>query len=201
MQSEQEKFWAGDFGREYIERNNTLEMVANNTAFFANSLRRLDSRINNVLEIGSNIGINYYALLNLFPNIRYKGIEINPSAAQMTIDAGIDTFQGSVFEYNVEEKYEIVVSKGVLIHQNPELVTKYYEQMHKLSSRYIFIAEYFNPSQVEVKYRGHDGKLFKRDWCKDFLNQYPSSRLVDYGFAYSRDIFPQDDITWFIIEK
>ena len=34
------------------------------------------------------------------------------------------------------------------------------------------------------------------------MDRYPQMRLVDYGFVYRRDPnFPQDDITWFLMEK
>ena len=34
------------------------------------------------------------------------------------------------------------------------------------------------------------------------MDAYPELRLVNYGFAYHRDeSFPQDDITWFLLEK
>ena len=34
------------------------------------------------------------------------------------------------------------------------------------------------------------------------LDRFPDLRLLDYGFAYHRDpVFPQDDITWFLLEK
>ena len=34
-QTEQEKFWAGEFGHEYIKRNDGAGTLANKTAFFA----------------------------------------------------------------------------------------------------------------------------------------------------------------------
>jgi hypothetical protein len=34
------------------------------------------------------------------------------------------------------------------------------------------------------------------------LNKYPDLQLVDYGFVYHGDAnFPQDDVTWFLLEK
>ncbi|NDB35890.1 MAG: pseudaminic acid biosynthesis-associated methylase, partial [Flavobacteriia bacterium] len=42
----------------------------------------------------------------------------------------------------------------------------------------------------------------KRDFAGELLDTFPDLRLVDYGFAYKRDTsFPQDDITWFLLEK
>jgi len=34
------------------------------------------------------------------------------------------------------------------------------------------------------------------------MDRHPQLQLVDYGFSYRRDPnFPQDDITWFLMEK
>ena len=77
-----------------------------------------------------------------------------------------------------------------------------YEKLYKASSRYILIAEYYNPSPIAISYRGHQDRLFKRDFAGEFLDIYSDVTLVDYGFSYHRDsAFPQDDITWFLIKK
>ncbi len=62
--------------------------------------------------------------------------------------------------------------------------------------------EYYNPSPVAITYRGHDDRLFKRDFCGDLLDKYKDLYLVDYGFCYRRDpVFQQDDMTWFLMRK
>jgi len=44
--------------------------------------------------------------------------------------------------------------------------------------------------------------LFKRDFAGEMLDRYPALKLLDYGFVYRRDpLFPQDDMTWFLLEK
>jgi spore coat polysaccharide biosynthesis protein SpsF len=64
------------------------------------------------------------------------------------------------------------------------------------------ICEYYNPSPVAIPYRGHSDRLFKRDFAGEMLEMFADLKLVDYGFAYHRDpAFPQDDITWFLMEK
>jgi len=51
-------------------------------------------------------------------------------------------------------------------------------------------------------YRDHTDRLFKRDFTGEMLDMFSDLELVDYGFVYRRDpIFPQDDITWFLLEK
>jgi len=92
--------------------------------------------------------------------------------------------------------------KGVLIHINPAMLPAVYEKLYAASHRYILIGEYYNPSPVTIPYRGHEDRLFKRDFAGEMLETYSDLTLVDYGFCYKRDTaFPQDDITWFLLEK
>ena len=101
-----------------------------------------------------------------------------------------------------EESYDISLIKGVLIHINPQYLDRVYDSLFKASNRYIIIAEYFNPSPVEVTYQGHGARLFKRDFAGEMLDRFSSLRVVDYGFAWRRDpAFPQDDLSWFVLEK
>ena len=61
---------------------------------------------------------------------------------------------------------------------------------------------YFNPSPISVKYRGHQNKLFKRDFAGELMSYYPDLELMDYGFCYSKDNnYPQDDMNWFLLKK
>ena len=97
---------------------------------------------------------------------------------------------------------DLVLIKGVLIHINPDLLKDVYERLYESTYKYILIAEYYNPTPIKVEYRGHKEKLFKRDFCGEMLDQYSDLTLLDYGFLYHRDSnFPQDDISWFLIEK
>jgi spore coat polysaccharide biosynthesis protein SpsF len=90
----------------------------------------------------------------------------------------------------------------VLIHINPEQLDLVYQKLNASSKKYILIAEYYNPSPVMIPYRGNEDRLFKRDFAGEMLEKYTDLSLVDYGFAYRKDpIFPQDDITWFLLEK
>lgn len=108
----------------------------------------------------------------------------------------------SILSFQPTTQWELVFTKGVLIHINPEMLPKVYECMYRASSRYLLVAEYYNPTPVEVAYRGHAGKLFKRDFAGELLDKFPDVLLVDYGFVYHRDpSFPQDDMNWFLLEK
>jgi spore coat polysaccharide biosynthesis protein SpsF len=62
--------------------------------------------------------------------------------------------------------------------------------------------EYYSRKADEVLYRGHQGVLFKRDFAGELMDKFGSGlKLIDYGFVYHRDTFPQDDLTWFLLEK
>ena len=203
-QTEQEDFWAGDFGNDYVDRNDlTPELIAQRTACWAQMLRNI-APIETAFEVGCNRGLNLVALKHLQPHLKLNAIEINTKAANIarTLDlAEIETT--SLFDYEPDQTHDLVLVCGVLIHLNPERLAEAYEKIFKLSRKSILLFEYYNPSPVEVTYRGHDGRLFKRDWAGDMLDQFKGQlKLVDYGFFYHRDpVARSDDGTWFVLEK
>lgn len=199
--TEQEKFWAGEFGDSYIKRNSMESGIASNVAFFSKILAHT-AEISSVIEFGANIGLNLHAIRTLLPKASLSAIEINEQAAKELRDSGIkEVFRTSILDYASHEQYDLTLIKGVLIHINPEELQAVYEKLYSSSRKYICIAEYYNPSPVAVSYRGHTDRLFKRDFAGEMLDKYRDLKLVDYGFSYHRDIFPQDDVTWFLLEK
>jgi spore coat polysaccharide biosynthesis protein SpsF len=200
--TEQEKFWAGEFGNEYIQRNRDAKIIANNLAFFAKALQHT-TEIKSCIEFGANIGLNLIALKQLCPDIQQYAIEINSTAAKQLKDVvGEDNvFEGSILQYQPQKQFDLVLSKGVLIHINPDVLDSVYEKLYSSSQKYILLAEYYNPTPVNIPYRGHTDKLFKRDWAGDLLTKYTDLQLIDYGFVYRRDRFPQDDLHWFLLKK
>lgn len=199
----QEAFWAGSFGSEYIGRNDSNQLLASNLNFFAKALNRA-GRITSCLELGANIGMNLKALQLLYPSVELRAAEINPDAAKVLggLIGEKNVYLGSIFDYPIIDKVELSLIKGVLIHINPEMLNTVYEKLYQASKRFILVCEYYNPSAVAIPYRGHTDRLFKRDFAGEMLEKYSDLRLVDYGFAYRRDpAFPQDDITWFLMEK
>ena len=202
-QTEQESFWSGKFGDEYIERNKSDRLLASNVAFFVKALRGAGA-VDSVIEFGANVGMNLRALGVLYPQIKRYAVEINQKAVGHLKDflGAQSVFNGSIFDYDSATQYDVSLIKGVLIHINPECLDRAYKALYESSRKYILICEYYNPVPVEVDYRGHSGKLFKRDFCGDIMSRYPDLKLIDYGFAYKKDpAFSQDDITWFLLEK
>ncbi len=199
----QEEFWAGDFGNQYIGRNESAELLASNLSFFSKALSQT-GKIFSCLEFGANIGMNLKAIKLLYPEATLKGIEINSIAAHIlaqTIGAE-NVFEGSIYNYSSDNQVDLVLIKGVLIHIPPEKLDIVYDKHFTSTKKYILICEYYNPSPVTISYRGHTDRLFKRDFAGEMMSMHNNLRLIDYGFVYKRDIaFPQDDITWFLLEK
>jgi spore coat polysaccharide biosynthesis protein SpsF len=201
--TDQEAFWAGEFGNEYIGRNQGAELLASNLRFFATALRSAHA-LGDCLEFGANVGMNLRALKLLYPRQRQSAIEINPIAAEHLREllSTEDVHEGSILDYSSSRRFDLVLIKGVLIHIDPNQLPQVYDRLHAATSRYLLVAEYYNPTPVEIPYRGHRNRLFKRDFCGEMLDRHPDLRLVDYGFAYRRDPdFPQDDLSWFLMER
>jgi pseudaminic acid biosynthesis-associated methylase len=200
--TDQERFWAGDFGDAYTERNRGDRLLAAKTALFARILQRAKN-IGSAVEFGANIGLNLQALKLLLPLARIEGVEINKTAfAQLAKLEGVTALLGSLFDYRSDNPADLAFTSGVLIHIAPERLADAYDVLHQASRRYLLVCEYYNPVPVEVVYRGHAARLFKRDFAGELLARYAALRLVDYGFVYHRDpIFPLDDFTWFLLEK
>lgn len=199
----QEQFWAGEFGTAYIERNQGDKLLAANMDFFVKSLRQT-RQLKSCIEFGANIGMNLKALNLLFPGLEAHGIEINSEAAAQlahTIPAA-RVYNQSILDFNASQSWDLALIKGVLIHLNPEVLPAVYDKLVAATGRYLLVAEYYNPSPVTINYRGHTDRLFKRDFAGEIMDRHPHMQLLDYGFSYRKDPnFPQDDITWFLMEK
>lgn len=201
--TEQEQFWAGEFGTDYISRNQGDELLASNLDFFAKALRNTHG-VKSCIEFGANIGMNLKALRLLHPSQEQYAIEINTDAAKQLgqVIPSENIHHTSILKFQPDRVWDLVLIKGVLIHINPDMLPQVYDKLVTAAGRYLFVAEYYNPAPVTIPYRGHTDRLFKRDFAGEIMDRYPQMKLVDYGFAYRRDPnFPQDDITWFLMEK
>lgn len=203
FKTEQETFWAGEFGTQYIERNKGDTLLASNLDFFAKTLRGARG-IKSCIEFGANIGMNLKALNLLYPGIDAHAIEINVDAAKLLslVIPPSNIHNSSILDFSSARQWDLTLIKGVLIHINPEVLPQVYDKLMASTRRYLMVAEYYNPAPVAIPYRGHSDRLFKRDFAGEIMERHNQLQLVDYGFAYRRDPnFPQDDINWFLMEK
>ncbi|MGD1900734.1 MAG: pseudaminic acid biosynthesis-associated methylase [Geitlerinemataceae cyanobacterium] len=203
FKTHQEEFWAGKFGDDYIDRNRGADLLARNVSLFQKTLNCTQA-FGSCLELGANIGMNLRALQVLYPGQDQHAVEINKIAVEelSRILPDENIHHTSILDFVPTRTWGLVLIKGVLIHVNPEYLEEVYRLLYSSSSQYILMCEYYNPIPVTVSYRGNSDRLFKRDFCGEFMDLYPNLRLADYGFIYRRDPkFPQDDFTWFLLEK
>jgi spore coat polysaccharide biosynthesis protein SpsF len=200
--TEQEQFWASEFGNEYIARNQDKQLIATNTALFATILQKTRN-VQSLIEFGSNIGNNLHAIRNLLPYSKLSAIEINASAVEhLKKIENLTIHHQSILDFIPQEKHDFVFIKGVLIHINPEMLPEVYSKLYETSHRYVCLVEYYNPTPLEIDYRGHAEKMYKRDFAGEMMDLYSDLVLVDYGFGYHRDpVFEHGDMTWFLLEK
>jgi pseudaminic acid biosynthesis-associated methylase len=203
FKTEQEAFWAGEFGNSYIERNQSDALLSANLNLFSKALYATNG-VKNCIEFGANIGMNIKAIKLLLPKINASAIEINKkAAAELSKIISVEKiYNTSILDFEPNQTYDLTLIKGVLIHIKPEELPQVYDKLVASCGRYMLVAEYYNPNPVTVTYRGHNDRLFKRDFAGEIMDRHPQLHLIDYGFAYHRDSnFPQDDVTWFLMEK
>lgn len=163
FETEQERFWAGEFGDEYVDRSQGAHHIASRTAMWSRILRSCGP-IGSATEFGANVGLNLRALRNLLPEAKLVGVEINAKAAQILRDEGtIEVLEGSFFDTAPSARADLAFTRGVLIHIDPDRLGTAYAQLARSSRRYVVISEYYNPTPTEVVYRGHSERLYKRD--------------------------------------
>ena len=200
VETPQESFWSGAFGAEYTQRN-AIDFELR-VPFFAEILQKTFG-VRSICEMGANKGHNLGAIQALSPMYELTGVEINPVAFDLLkAIPRVTAINSAIQDFNPAAQFDLVFTCGVLIHLNPDDLPKVYEKMMSLSSRYILINEYFNPVPVEISYRGHSEKLFKRDFAGELMDQYPNQlRVVATGFLWKRVEPTWDDATWFLLEK
>jgi pseudaminic acid biosynthesis-associated methylase len=198
--TEQESFWQGSFGDEYTQRNVTGPELR--SGFFKKVLERAPD-VRSVCELGANRGDNLAALRRVHEGLALTGVEVNATAVEvMTRLPGVTAIMSAIQDFNTDQRFDLVFTCGVLIHLNPDDLQATYRKMVALSSRYVLVNEYFNARPVEIEYREHTGRLFKRDFAGEILDAHKDQlRVVDYGFLWKRMEPGWDDTTWVLMEK
>ena len=208
FKTSQEQFWSEKFGDDYIDINSHFRLKNSNDAFFKKIFKFIKN-IDSCLEVGANIGLNLISLKKIFESQNQFAIEINSKACNKLTETipEKNIFNGSILDFDINKSdfvcksFELVLSKTFLIHIEPRALNSVYEKLFNLSEKYILICEYFNPEPIEIIYRGHREKLFKRDFAFEMIKKF-DLKLNDYGFAYHLDKeYPQDNINWFLLEK
>ena len=199
--TEQELFWEGEFGDSYTERNQYDPMLR--VPQYRHILSKTQG-VESICEFGANRGLNMKAWHAVDPQLRLTAVEINSSAfAELSKIPYATSIQSPIQDYAPQEQYDLTFTCGVLIHINPDTLGTVYQRLYDASRGYVMMIEYFNPTPVEIDYRGHAGRLFKRDFAGEFIDQFGAGRVsvVDYGFWWRRAEPQWDNATWTLMRK
>mgnify|MGYP001153583582 CR=1 FL=1 len=206
-ETEQGAFWRGAFGDAYSERNaSTAERVTMRERMWRRVLAAvMDAPPASVLEVGANVGVNLQALARLLPGAALSALEPNATARATLAGSGVvpperihDAFGDAI--PLPDRAVEMAFTCGVLIHVAPDRLLDTYRELYRVASRWLVTIEYFSDRAEEVLYRGHAGKLFKRDFGAVWLDHFPGVELVDYGFFW-KPATGLDNLTWWLFRK
>ena len=121
FKTEQESFWAGEFGDQYINRNENAKILAGNISLFSHIFRNTRD-VNSVIEFGPNVGLNLRAIKILLSSAELSAVEINSkAAAELKKIEGLNVYNKSILDFTPDYERDFVLIKGVLIHINPDL--------------------------------------------------------------------------------
>jgi len=185
--TQQREFWMSDFGTDYINRNNTIEVVNElynkqtgiTVEKIFNKFFDEINRESKIIELGCNIGLN----LSVLNKMRFKnltGLEINETAFSIAKknNPDINFIHSSIENFNSTETYDLVYTAGVLIHINPDTLPLIISKMDQLSKKYIFGFEYFSENLVEIKYRNNESTCWKQNFPELIKKLNPSFNTI-----------------------
>lgn len=95
------------------------------------------------------------------------------------------------------DRFDLVFTAGVLIHVEPEMLDQVMAAIIDASKRYVLAIEYANEVSIEVPYRGHEGKLWKRPFRLHYERM--GLKLLRFGFVGEKEGF--DDCAWWLLQK
>jgi pseudaminic acid biosynthesis-associated methylase len=189
MATEQIKFWQGEFGKNYTDRNNFDEEEWDKKCIEIWGVTKLQmneaclgnlSKHAKILEVGCNVGMQLRGLQKMgFTNL--YGIEIQAYAVEKakSVSKDINIIQGSGFDIPFKDGwFDLVFTNGVLIHISPTDYANFMSEMVRTSSKYIMGFEYYDEQPKELPYRGNNGYLWKTDFGREFVKRFPELRLV-----------------------
>lgn len=192
--NEQEAFWQGSFGTEYTRRNR-VDIPAR--VPFWNHIASITQPVD-VVEVGCNAGWNLAALKIVSPDVYTIGIDVNPDALDEAFENGYvdEPVEAPALQAlnSLPTLSDLVFTAGVLIHVPTSDLRGVITAMREASSHYVLAVEYEDEQEVEVEYRGHANKLWRRPYGK--ILEECGLRIIESGKAEGFD-----DCTYWLCER
>lgn len=199
-ETQQMKFWNGDFGKEYTDRNDVANVqewdksyettwgvsrTSMNSDFIGHFSRDIK-----ILEVGCNVGNQLLCLQAMgFHNL--YGIELQNYAVEKAKarTKNINIIQGSGFDIPFKDAYfDLVFTSGVLIHIAPVDLPKILSEVYRCAKQWIWGFEYFAETHQEINYRDSSNVLWKGNFSHKYLEAFPDLMIVkEKKFPYVRN--------------
>jgi pseudaminic acid biosynthesis-associated methylase len=189
IDTDQIRTWTGYFGREYTDRNaqSPADLDESYRQTYGITRRQLNETFlpavpkqARILEVGCNMGTQLLLLEEMGYTELY-GIEIQSYALQLAQCrlSEAELRQASAFSIPFPDQYfDLVFTSGVLIHISPADLPKALREIYRCSRRWIWGFEYYSPNPTEISYRGHSNLLWKMDYARQYLQEFPHLELV-----------------------
>ena len=191
--------WGGEFGDEYHARNKQ----ADHSRLWAEILCHRFGTIHSVFEPGAGQGDNLVAIRDRSDSLGYgcrvTGMDVNESACDAMEQRSIVNIHGEFPASLIDNRYDLVLTRGFLIHLPDSVLGAALDKIYEMSNRYICFAEYYSPERRSVKYHGQKEALWVDDFAGKLMDAHPDVELLKYGFKYGRDA--GYDLTYFLMEK
>lgn len=188
--------WASEFGDDYTRRNSVMGKRGQVWKLL------LPKRVESVLEVGANSGLNLHAIATLCGCDLYA-CEPNDLARTTLLEANLCEHITADYADKLsfpDEAADLVFTCGVLIHVPPDKLIASMREIHRCAKRYIICGEYFAPSEEMIPYRGYQDALWRRDYGSLWLDTFSDLYCIGTLFAWKR-MTGLDNITFWVFEK
>ncbi|MBS7632037.1 class I SAM-dependent methyltransferase [Candidatus Bathyarchaeota archaeon] len=134
----------------------------------------LHAPFRDVLEIGCATGPNLYVLAKTFPNVRYVGIDINPSAIKQgkiffekekINNVSLLTAKADALRFS-DKSFDIVFTDAVLMYIGPDKIMQVTEEIQRIARKAIVLVEHHSGEESPIGV--NMGKWWLRNYVKLF---------------------------------
>lgn len=165
--SENQEFW-----EKYHKENDKPNEFINDIKLAIKELS-----IKSVLEIGCGLGYK----LNHFKNIRAVGIDISQFAINEARKKlpNLEFHVGSVLDIPLKESFDLVCTSAVIEHIKPNLLDRAFNEMFRVSKKYILNYEAYDQTEHEIKWHRGRNEFFTVHMAKRW-SKFPIKILKDF---------------------
>jgi len=174
--SENHEFW-----QKYHRENDKPYMF---TDKIKDAIKGLE--IEKVLEIGCGYGNN----LAIFERSDVAGIDLSEYAIEKAKQRypNFRFYIGNVLQIPLQEQFDLVFTSAVIEHIKPDLLKKAFDEMFRVSKKYILNIEAYDKTEHEINWHRGRNEFWTTHMAKRWL-EYPVKVLADY------DVHPEYRLT------